>query len=47
MICISHSLLLWLLDFHGKQKISQLLLCLKFILYLVQSFIDQQVAMVY
>ena len=33
-----HSLLLWLLGFHDKQKIPQELLCLKLTLHLVQSF---------
>ena len=40
-----HSLLLWLLGFHSKQKIPQKLLCLKLALYLLQSFMGQQVAM--
>ena len=41
-----HSLLPWLLGFHSKQKVPQYFLCLKLTLYLVQSFMGQQVAMV-
>ena len=41
-----HSLLLWLLGFYDKQKIPQQFLCLKLALYLLQSFMGQQVDMV-
>ena len=44
MICISHISCCY--GFYDKQKIPQLLLCLKLALYLLQSFIGQQVAVV-